>query len=403
MSALSKTGPATFSAHLEYSVFVRAMANACRVSPKSAIVPILGAVRITHTPNGAHVTATDLDSYTKTFVPGHVDRGFDFVIDAHKLLAVVKRAKEAATISLSYSDSTGAVVTIGKLTLNVTATFELSDWPNASFAAALDQSAWFFTIPTAKLLDVFQKIEDCISIEEVRYYLNGIYMHLGPRKHRLNFVATDGHRLGCYSVSIPDHCPDCPDRITPEEINGVIIPFAAVAEVIRLTKRRGVGAETIITVAAAENGTKPPAICFHVGGEEALSSKLIDGTFPDYPRVIPQSNDKRITADSAVLADTIKQVMAVSSERTAATRFNAESGRLHLTVSNPDFGAARSDMSVTYDADPVEIGFNASYVRDMLGHLGSQITIDLADSGSPALIRTVGDDELLYVLMPLRV
>jgi len=150
-------------------------------------------------------------------------------------------------------------------------------------------------------------------------------------------------------------------------------------------------------------GVSDTKIRFEFSGV-VLTSKLIDGTFPDYTRVIPEGNDKEMEVDGKKFAEAVDRVSTISTERSRAVKLNMEEGRLILTVTNPDSGSATEELGVAYASSPLEIGFNARYLLDIAGQLdGDKAIFSLADSGSPTLIRDVDDESALYVLMPMRV
>jgi DNA polymerase-3 subunit beta len=135
-----------------------------------------------------------------------------------------------------------------------------------------------------------------------------------------------------------------------------------------------------------------------------LTSKLIDGTFPDYGRVIPADNDKIMQVDGKRFAEAVDRVSTISTEKSRAVKLNLDEGRLTLSVTNPDSGSATEELSVSYSSTPLEIGFNARYLLDITAQLdGAEATFALADSGSPTLVRDSDDDKAIYVLMPMRV
>ena len=179
-----------------------------------------------------------------------------------------------------------------------------------------------------------------------------------------------------------------------EGMPGIIIPRKTVNELQKLVDAPDV------KVAVELSETK---IRFTIGSV-ILTSKLIDGTFPDYQRVIPTGNDKKLVIDRQSFADAVDRVSTISSERGRAVKLAISDGQVTLTVNNPDSGSAVEEIAADYDADPIEIGFNARYLLDVAGQLsGSEAKFLLADAGSPTLIHDMADEQALYVLMPMRV
>jgi DNA polymerase-3 subunit beta len=244
-----------------------------------------------------------------------------------------------------------------------------------------------FTLPADQLRRLIDKTRFAISTEETRYYLNGIYLHAieAGGKLKLRAVATDGHRLARAEMDAPAGSEGMP---------GVIIPRKTVAELQKLVDVPDVA------VATELSDTK---IRFTIGSV-VLTSKLIDGTFPDYQRVIPTGNDKALIIDRATFASAVDRVSTISSERGRAVKLSIADGQVTLTVNNPDSGSATEELAADYSSDPIEIGFNARYLLDVSSQLSSgDARFMLADSGSPTLIQDTGDENTLYVLMPMRV
>jgi DNA polymerase-3 subunit beta len=266
--------------------------------------------------------------------------------------------------------------------------FELACLPKEDFpqmsAGALPHK---FRLQTEDLKRLIDKTKFAISTEETRFYLNGIYVHASKEgKHKaLRAAATDGHRLARFELDLPDGAADIP---------GVIVPRKTVTELRRLLD----DAEGAIDISLSD--TK---IQFTSDGVE-LTSKLIDGTFPDYQRVIPSGNDKSLALNSKEFAQSVDRVSTISADKTRAVKLNVSKDKLTLTVVNPDSGTATEELGATYSASPVEIGFNARYLLDITAQIeGKEIRLLLSDAGSPTIIEDAGDERTLYVLMPMRV
>ncbi len=201
----------------------------------------------------------------------------------------------------------------------------------------------------------------------------------------LRGVATDGHRLARLEVDAPDGCRGMP---------AAIVPRKTVAEVLKLVDEAGESVAVELS---------PTKIRFDLGSV-VLTSKLIDGTFPDYQRVIPTGNDRRLTMDRAAFSTAVDRVATVSSERGRAVKLSLSANSLVLTVSNPDSGTATEEIEVGYEAPDMEVGFNAKYLLEILAQVeGESVEFWLADAGSPALVRDPANGSGLFVLMPMRV
>jgi DNA polymerase-3 subunit beta len=258
-----------------------------------------------------------------------------------------------------------------------------SDFPDI----AAGEMTHKFTLAAADLKRLIEKTQFAISTEETRYYLNGIYLHTAGTggSMLLRAVATDGHRLAQVELPMPTGAEGMP---------GIIVPRKTVNEVQRLVE--DVNGEVAVELSQAK-------IRFTLGSV-VLTSKLIDGTFPDYGRVIPLGNDKQLEVDKKEFEQAVDRVSTIASERGRAVKLSLTSGRLVLSVTNPDSGSATEEIEVTYEADPIDIGFNSRYLLDIAAQIeGDTAVLKLADPGSPTLVQDKDAKGALYVLMPMRV
>ena len=244
-----------------------------------------------------------------------------------------------------------------------------------------------FSLAATDLKRLIDKTQFAISTEETRYYLNGIYLHLAgaAKAQTLRAVATDGHRLAQVDLELPKGAAGMP---------GVIVPRKTVGEVLRLIEDR----DSEVTIELSQG-----KIRFTIG-DVVLTSKLIDGTFPDYARVIPVGNDKELVVDKKDFEAAVDRVSTVSSERGRAVKLSLSGGKLMLSVTNPDSGSANEEIEVEYDSDALDIGFNSRYLLDIAAQIEGEVAVlKLADPGSPTLIQDKDAKGALYVLMPMRV
>src|SRR5262249_36767663 len=244
-----------------------------------------------------------------------------------------------------------------------------------------------FEIDPVDLGRLIDKTRFAISTEETRYYLNGIFLHTVAQNGspQLRAVATDGHRLALADANAPKGAQGMP---------GVIVPRKTINELKRLLD----DASDLVEIAVSTQ-----KIRFALG-DAVLTSKLIDGSFPEYARVIPKGNSKKLKLDNKTFSEAVDRVATVSAERSRSVRLALEKDKVTLTVNNPDAGVATEDGAGGYAADNMEIGFNARYLLDVAGQIeGEHALFELADSGSPTLVRDEADELALYVLMPLRV
>jgi DNA polymerase-3 subunit beta len=244
-----------------------------------------------------------------------------------------------------------------------------------------------FGVKAPVLRRLFDKAKFAISTEETRYYLNGIYMHVatGEEGPVLRCVATDGHRLARIDAPLPEDAANMP---------GVIVPRKTVNELRKLLDDDD--AQIAVSVSETKVRFATP--------EMTLTSKVIDGTFPDYTRVIPQGNTRRLEVDAAEFARAVDRVATVSQERSRAVKLSLDEDRLILSVNAPDTGAAEEELAVAYADEVLEIGFNAKYLLEIASQVDRENAVFLFNSsGDPALMREGSDMSAVYVVMPMRV
>jgi len=304
-------------------------------------------------------------------------------VPAHMFYDIVRKLPEGSQIALeALGDRASLAIRAGR------ARFTLQTLPETDFPdLAAGEMTHRFTLVASDLKRLIDKTQFAISTEETRYYLNGIFLHTAGTGNvmTLRAVATDGHRLAQVELPTPTGAAGMP---------GIIVPRKAVGEVQRL-----------IEDAQAEIGLElsQTKIRFSIG-DVVLTSKLIDGTFPDYGRVIPLGNDKQLVVDKPEFEAAVDRVSTVSSERGRAVKLSLSAGRLVLSVTNPDSGSATEELEVDYQADPLDIGFNSRYLLDIAAQIeGENALLKLADPGSPTLIQDRDAAGAIYVLMPMRV
>ena len=361
----------------------KALAHVASVVERRNTIPILSNVLIAAGKNELKLTATDLDMELVETVPCKSKGEGATTVPAHMLYDIVRKLPEGNDIEFVRDGEQGRLtITSGP------AQFSLQTLPSDDFPAlAVDDLGHSFTMSAADLKRLIEKTRFAISTEETRYYLNGIYVHAAESggKPTLRAVATDGHRLAQVELPLPAGAKGMP---------GVIVPRKTVLELAKLVE----DADGEVRIELS------PAKIRVTAARVVLNSKLIDGTFPDYERVIPQGNDKRMEVDNTAFAQAVDRVSTLSSDKGRAVKLSLDSGKLTLSVNNPDSGSATEELAVDYSYDPLEIGFNARYLLDITGQLESGMAeFQLADPGSPTMVRDVKDASALYVLMPMRV
>jgi DNA polymerase-3 subunit beta len=368
---------------VERSELLKSLSHVHRVVERRNTIPILANLLIKADGGRLSLKATDLDLEVTDTITAEVAPGGATTVPAHMLYDIVRKLPEGAQIMLEGSGDR-AVLSIragrSRFTLQ---TLPESDFPDL----AAGEMTHSFTLPAGDLKRLIDKTQFAISTEETRYYLNGIYLHTAGsgKTTTLRAVATDGHRLAQCELPLPSGAAGMP---------GVIVPRKTVNEIQRLI----------------ENGEGEVAIELSAGkvrltiGDVVLTSKLIDGTFPDYARVIPLNNDKSLVVDKKDFEAAVDRVSTVASERGRAVKLSLTGGRLVLSVTNPDSGSATEELEVDYQSDPLDIGFNSRYLLDIAAQIEGEVAVlKLADPGSPTLIQDKDSKGALYVLMPMRV
>ncbi|MFC0217987.1 DNA polymerase III subunit beta [Pseudochelatococcus lubricantis] len=368
---------------VERAALLKSLGHVHRVVERRNTIPILSNVLLRAEGGTLRLRATDLDLEVTETLPADVALEGATTVPAYVIYDIIRKLPDGAQISLeSAQDGAQVVIRAGRSRFTLQALPE-SDFPDLA-AGELPHT---FTVQAAEFKKLIDKTQFAISTEETRYYLNGIYFHAFENDGtvKLRAVATDGHRLARVEMDSPSGAQDIP---------GVIVPRKAVTEIHKLLD--GIDGEAQVELSA--NKIRLTA------GTVVLTSKLIDGTFPDYQRVIPQGNDKRLVVDRAEFATAVDRVSTISSERGRAVKLSLTEGRMTLSVTNPDSGSATEELEVEYDSAPLDIGFNARYLLDIAAQLdGDTAVLLLADPGSPTLIQDREGAAALYVLMPMRV
>ncbi len=368
---------------IERGALLKAVGQAQSVVERRNTIPILANVLIEAEGGDVSFRATDLDIEVVDRAPAMVERPGSTTVSAVTLHEIVRKLPDGALVSL------GADAATGRLTVQAgKSTFSLATLPKEDFPVmASSEYTTNFTIPAPVLRRLFDKSKFAISNEETRYYLNGVYMHVaqGDAGPVLRCVATDGHRLARIDAEVPDGASGMP---------GVIVPRKTVGELRKLLDDD----EQKIAVSVSETKVR------FATPEITLTSKVIDGTFPDYSRVIPSGNTRRLEVDAAEFAQAVDRVATVSSERSRAVKLALDEDRLVLSVNAPDSGAAEEELAVAYGDDRLEIGFNAKYLLEIASQVDRENAVFLFNSsGDPTLMREGNDMSAVYVVMPMRV
>ena len=356
---------------------LRPLGHVQSVVERRNTIPILANVVLRAEDGQLSLTATDMDMDIATEVGCAVATSGTTTMSAHMLYDIARKLPDGAEVELTVADG-HANISAGRSSFRLP-TLPVEDFP----AISSSDLPVNFALTAVDLRDLIDATRFAISTEETRYYLNGIYLHKADDGH-LCAVATDGHRLALTRQALPSGASQMPS---------VILPRKAVGELRKLLDDYDGDVSVGLSETRAEFGF----------GAVRLTSKLIDGTFPDYTRVIPAGNDRIMQVDAASFSAAVDRVSTISSEKSRSVKMG-KSGVLTLSASNTDASSATEEIEVNYDGPEMDIGFNARYLLDIAGQVNNDIVeFALADQGSPSLVRAPGDDASLFVLMPMRV
>ena len=368
-------------ATIERATLLKSLGHVHSVVERRNTIPILSNVLIEASDDGTlRLMATDLDLQINEIVEANVQEPGATTVSAHTLFDIARKLPEGSQVEINAAE--------GKMQVNAgRARFNLSTLPRDDFPVIAEGDLpTRFELPAATLRQIIDKTRFAISTEETRYYLNGIFLHVSDEATPvLKAAATDGHRLARVTVPRPAGAEGMPD---------VIIPRKCVAELRKLLDE----VDGTVQVSLSES-----KIRFGLGNA-ILTSKLIDGTFPDYSRVIPTANDKLLRIDPRSFEEGVDRVATIASEKTRAVKMSLDRDKVTLSVTSPENGTAAEEVPGDYASDSFEIGFNARYLLDILGQIeGDSVEVHLSDAAAPTLLRENDKSAALYVLMPMRV
>ena len=357
---------------------LRPLGHVQSVVERRNTIPILANVVLRAEEGELSLTATDMDMDIATEVGCSVMTSGTTTMSAHLLYGIARKLPDGAEVEIAVNDG-HAMVSAGRSSFRLP-TLPVEDFP----AISSNELPVNFSLTAADMRDLIDATRFAISTEETRYYLNGIYIHKAE-SGELCAVATDGHRLAMTRQALPSGAAQMPS---------IILPRKAVSELRKLLD----DFDGDVLIGLSETRAE-----FRFGVVR-LTSKLIDGTFPDYTRVIPVGNDRIMQVDVSAFSAAVDRVSTIASEKSRSVKMGLRSGVLTLSASNTDASSATEELEVSYDGPEMEIGFNARYLLDIAGQVNSDmIEFALADQGSPSLVRAPGDEASLFVLMPMRV
>jgi len=363
---------------IDRSSLLRPLGQVQSVIERRNTIPILSNVVIAVEESGLSMTGTDLDMDVETKIEAKASQPGKTTVPAHLLYDIARKLPDGAEVEISVADEQ-ASISAGRSKFRLP-TLPVEDFPTIN-SGDLPTT---FTVPGPDLRNMIEVTRFAISTEDTRYYLNGIYLHKAEQGD-LCAVATDGHRLALTRQGLPDGAAEMPS---------VIVPRKAVAELHKLLD----DFEESVSIGLSETRAE------FTLGDVRLMTKLIDGSFPDYNRVIPSGNDRFMQVDRESFAAAVDRVSIVSVDKSRSVKFELSSGTLKLSASSTDSSSADEELEVSYDGPDMEIGFNAKYLLDIAEQIVTDtIEFALADQGSPSLVRSPGDETTLFVIMPMRV
>ncbi len=367
---------------IERAALLKSLGHVQSVVERRNTIPILSNVKLEAGDGAVRLNATDMDLDIVEEAVADVATSGATTVSAHTLYDIVRKLPDGAQVNIDGGGGGQVILSAGRSRFTL-ASLSVDEFPVLSGGELPHQ----FTVTAAELRGLIDRTRFAISTEETRYYLNGIYLHEADRDGTamLRAVATDGHRLASVEIPLPAGAKGMP---------GVIVPRKAVAELRKLIDESG----DEVAVSLSESKIR------FAFDDAVLTSKLIDGTFPDYQRVIPEGNDKVMEVDCGVFAEAVDRVSAISSEKSRAIKLSLDGGTLVLSASSPEHGSATEELEVAYDGDLLEIGFNSAYLLDVTRQIeGETARFTMADSASPTVMQETDDASALYVLMPMRV
>lgn len=340
-------------------------------------LPILSNVLIKVSENSLWLTGTDLEVelISNVTLSGDLEEG-EITVPAKKLFDIIRGLAEESEVKF-HLDGNKAVIRSGRSKYTLS-TLSANDYPNLEDWEGEVE----FELSRSDLKHLIDSTHFSMAQQDVRYYLNG--MSLETEEHTIRTVATDGHRLALCRMEYS--AATLPSR-------QVIIPRKGVMEITRLIEAD----DKLLKVQIGSNHIRI------FSNDFIFTSKLVDGRFPDYRRVLPKDGDKIIQASKDILKNAFSRASILSNEKFRGVRLNLSNNELKITANNPEQEEAEEIVDVDYQGEDLEIGFNVAYLIDVFNSLSSEnVKVTLADSNSSALIEDAADDSALYVIMPMR-
>ena len=367
---------------IDRAALLRSLNHVQSVVERRNTIPILSNVLLKAEDGTLTMSTTDMDLEIHESVAAEVSSPGSTTAPAHTLHDIVRKLPDGEAVELDLADG-GNIMTVKAGRSN----FRLSCLPVADFPEIGNQEFSInFSLPANELRSLIDRTKFAMSTEETRYYLNGIYIHEAESEgvQVLRAVATDGHRLARFEMPLPEGATGMP---------GVIVPRKTIGELRKLVE------DAADTIQISLSESKVRFAFDHI----ILTSKLIDGTFPNYEQVIPKGNDKVVEVNAKLLSGAVDRVSTISDGKSRAVKIALAGNTMTLSANSPEAGSATEDLEI-HGNDNMEIGFNARYLLDITNQIESDgCRLTLADAASPTIIQDPSDSSALYVLMPLRV
>ena len=363
--------------NLTKAAFIKPLTHVCNVVEKRQTLPILSNVLLQYDgSNRLTMTGTDLEVEVITHCDDVSGSAGDISLNARKLLDITRSLPENAEISIQ-NDGNKAVIRSGRSRFSVQ-TLPVDDFPN------IETEQWDQTwkLPVSSFKSVLTRTGFAMAQQDVRFYLNGLLFE--SEGDVMKTVATDGHRLAKSEVALSEGSE------TPVQ---AIVPRKAIVELIRMLDDGG--NEVEISFNANHMRVELDSMVF--------TSKLIDGRFPDYNKVIPQNQQKSLIIDRSELQHTLQRASILTNEKFRGVRLIISPGKMAVSANNPDQEEAFDEIAVEYQDDDIEIGFNVGYMLDAINAIDSEkIEMTLDDQNSSGTLKAPGDDKTVYIVMPMR-
>lgn len=359
-------------------VLLKPLNNVTGIVERRHTLPILSNLLVNIKQQEMHLTATDLEMQISLKVPTGIEGELSTTISAKKLLDICRSLPDGTSIEMVSQDNR-ITLKAGKSRFNLQ-TLPAADYPLMSKASGQNIS---FTISQAELKRLLKQVEFAMAQQDIRYYLNGLLMEVNG--DQLHVVGTDGHRLSYTNTTLDQTF----------EKNEVILPRKTVLELTKLLDEQSESPVVIDLL----NGQ----VSFEFGDIQ-LISKVIDGKFPDYNRVIPSGHQNTFEVNRQAILSALQRASILSNEKYRSIRMVITNDQLKLISTNTEQEEAEEELEIAYDKTPLDIGFNVTYLIDVLNNLGDeQITFAFADANSSCLITAGSDANYKYVVMPMRI